>query len=235
MSFDPTAGKGVSRTPAVLKFRKIFYRVLMIWYLSLDYWAGRWLPQLKGSKTDLASRRIFSERNKAWQEEMGQVFSHCHPICRDCRHCCMIDLPLYQVDCVLYGFLPQPALMVPPLDFHGLAAEAFPWLTPAGLQQLRRSWRGQGQARNRQEKFVRRQNPTPCWMWTQSGCKYPYGRRPTFCVLYLCDGLLLQMSWFDFRRYVWVSGKYLARLTRSMRAIFLEWQQKQRHTTTGIR
>jgi hypothetical protein len=91
------------------------------------------------------------------------------------------------------------------------------------------------EVRNRQEKFAMPQNPAPCWMWTQSGCKYPYGRRPTFCVFYLCDGLLLHMSWSDFRWYVWVSGKYLARLTRSMRAIFVQWQQQQRHTTTGSR
>jgi hypothetical protein len=81
-----------------LKFRKIFYRALLLWYLSLDYWAVKLLPQLKGSKINLDSRRIFGERNKAWQKVMGKVFSHCHPICRDCRYFCMIDLPLYQVD-----------------------------------------------------------------------------------------------------------------------------------------
>jgi hypothetical protein len=71
--------------------------------------------------------------------------------------------------------------------------------------------------------------PDRGWMWDQSGCKYPYGRRPTFWGFYLCDGLWRHMSWFDFFRYVWVSGKYLSHLSRSVQTITIEWRQPQAH------
>ena len=35
---------------------------------------------------------------------MAEIFAPYHPLCRECQYCCMIDLPLYRVDCVLNGF-----------------------------------------------------------------------------------------------------------------------------------
>ncbi len=152
----PTAPAESPSMPATLRLRKFCYRALHVWFLFLEYRAGKWLPQMKGSKIDLNSRRIFRERNKARQEELGALFRRYQNFCHQCQACCgHTDLPLLQIDGCIYGFMPHSAVMIAPFKLRDLAKPPNEFLKVP-------------------------QNHPGCWMLTPDGCKYAYGRRPTF-------------------------------------------------------
>ena len=199
---------------------------LTIWYISLDWYAGKLLSQASdGNILDFQSQKIFKQRNEKFQKEMAEVFNPYHYRCRRCQYCCMIDLPFYQVDCVLYGLKPRlfAPLMVAPTRFQELMKVFLLWITPTicvrKLKILVHS----------KEKSSQVVKPAcPCWMWTEHGCKYDYGQRPTYCVLHLCKGLIGEMDWADYRRYITVSSRYLAYLTHSMKDVAAELSSLQK-------
>ena len=186
----------------------------------LNCWAGKGLQKvISRDFKESKSRSLFLQRNKKIQREMAEIFAPYQPLCRECTYCCRIDLPLYQVDCVLYGFKPHSFLMVPPTRLKDPVWRMAFWLKPKQIGNVLKSlWRG-GPAQRNTKPFLKTTTHPPCWMWTESGCKYEHGERPTFCVLYLCKNLIFQMSSRDYRKYFWTSCKYLLHLTRSLNEV----------------
>jgi hypothetical protein len=61
-----------------------------------------------------------------------------------------------------------------------------------------------------------------------NGCRIPWGRRPAYCVLYVCSLFLQNMDWGEYRRYLRLSLKYLRFLAVSVMAVAAEGRQKGR-------
>jgi hypothetical protein len=202
----------------VSDFRKFLFDCLNVWYRLLDYWAGKGLHKM--ISRDFKESKIgslFLQRNERIQREMAQIFAPYHPLCRQCTYCCYIDLPLYQVDCVLYGFKPYSCLMVPATPLVDPVRRMVFWLRPKYIWDILTSIRRGVPAQKNMQLLLNNATDQPCWMWTESGCKYGWGERPTFCVLYLCDNLIFHMSSEDYRKYFWTSCKYLRHLTLALR------------------
>ena len=201
----------------VSDFRMFLFDCLNAWYGLLDYWAGKALRKVESSNfKEPMSRSLFLRRNAKLQRELAEVFAPYHPLCRECKYCCMIDLPLYQVDCVLYGFKPYPFMMVPATRLSDPVRKITFWLRPKQIAFMLKSLLEGIPAPRKVQPSLKNTSHSPCWMWTESGCKYEYGERPTYCVLYLCKDLIRQMSSKDYRKYFRTSCKYLLHLTRSL-------------------
>ncbi len=215
MKFD-TKGTSPGSQP-VSDFRMFLFDCLNAWYGFLDYWAGKGLCKVQSSDfKEPVSRSLFLRRNETLQREMAEVFAPYHPLCRECKYCCMIDLPLYQVDCILYGIKPYWAIMVPATRLRDPVRRIVRWLKPKQLSLILKSLLKGIPAQRKMQPSPKDISQIPCWMWTDSGCKYEYGERPTYCVLYLCKNLIGQMSSKDYRKYFRTSCKYLLHLTRSL-------------------
>ena len=103
-----------SGSQPISDFRIFLFDCLNVWYCLLDYWAGKGLHKvISRDFKESKSRSLFLQRNEKIQREMAEIFAPYQPLCRECTYCCRIDLPLYQVDCILYGFKPYSCLMVP--------------------------------------------------------------------------------------------------------------------------
>lgn len=207
-----------SNSRAVSEFRIFLFDCLNTWYCLLDYWAGKGLHKVvRGDFKEPKSRSLFLQRNKKIQGEMAEIFAPYHPLCRECQYCCHISLPLYQVDCVLYGFKPYGCMTVPATRLGDPVSRMASWLKPKKIWNVLKSLPGGVPVQRNMKPFPKNTSRKPCWMWTESGCKYDWGERPTFCVLFLCKNLIFQMSSEDYRKYFWTSCKYLLHLTRSLK------------------
>ena len=205
-------------SPPVSDFRIFLFDCLNVWYRLLDYWAGKGLHKvISGDSKESKSRSLFLQRNEKIQREMAEIFAPYHPLCRECTYCCHIDLPLYQVDCVLYGFKPYSCMMVPATQLGDPVKKIAFWLKPQHAWKVLTSLLRAVPAPRNIKPFLKDTRRPPCWMWTESGCKYEWGERPTFCILYLCKNLISQMSSEDYRKYFWISCKYLRHLTLALK------------------
>ena len=212
--------KGTSSgSQPVSDFRIFLFDCLYVWYCLLDYWTGKGLHKVISSDfKESKSRSVFLQRNKKIQRKMAEIFAPYHLMCQECQYCCHINLPLYQVDCILYGFKPYSCMMVPPTRLVDLLRRIAFWLKPKQIWNVLKSLLRGVPAQRNMKPFIKNITRPPCWMWTESGCKYEWGERPTFCVLYVCKNLIFQMSSEDYRKYFLTSCKYLLHLTLSLKA-----------------
>jgi hypothetical protein len=207
-----------SNSQPVSDFRIFLFDCLNVWYRLLDYWAGKGLHKVISSDSkESKSRSLFLQRNEKIQREMAEIFAPYQPLCRECTYCCRIDLPLYQVDCVLYGFKPYSCMTVPATRLVDPVRRMAIWLKPKQIWKVLKSLRRGVPAQRNMKPFFKNTTRQPCWMWIESGCKYEWGERPTFCVLYLCENLISHMSSEDYRKYFWTSCKYLRHLTLALK------------------
>jgi hypothetical protein len=225
MDFDP---HNITRFPPfAFKLRKFFRTPLIIWHLSLDWYAGRLLSHPRYENIlDFQSLEIFKKRNEKFQKEMAEVFKSYHDRCQRCQFCCRLFLLCFhELDCVLYGLNPwfNAPFMQPPTRFHEIVKKFLAWITPTVfVRKLNELLRG------KKESTEIVDGRCTCMMLGDHGCKFDYGQRPTICVLFLCDGLIGEMSWVDYRHYITASSKYLAFLTHSIKDVAAELSSLQR-------
>jgi hypothetical protein len=224
MEFYQGRARDCSQFPFLV--RNFTFEGLNVWHSFLDWWAGKLLSQARtGNIEDFQSQKIFKQRNEKFQNEMAAIFISYLYRCRECKFCCMINRPFYQIDCVLYGLRPRlyTHLMMPPTSFQMCLWDLLRWMTPAKLivKFKERLFGEKGSSQG--DKSLR-----PCWMLGEHGCKYAWGQRPTYCVLFLCRGLISHLTWADYRQYIMISLRYLAHLTWSMKEVRAELSSRQR-------
>ncbi len=206
----------MSISPGKLRVRLWGRRLLATWLCLLRRWAGNRLAGAGVGAGGAASS--LKSGNKAFQDALRQVFAPYYHLCPECgSFCCQ-----------------EAAIPYSALD-RGLHPELIPGGAPRrgqpGVRKkagLRRCWRRADLYRKL--KFYSRQatflepgveraeddgGARPfCPALGDTGCRLPWGERPVVCVVCSCPDFLGTMSWKDFVRYLWLSGRYLAYLTR---------------------
>jgi hypothetical protein len=216
-------GKQTPTSKAAKGIKRLAYNSLVIRYLMIDYLKEKWVQEIAASnRPELACRNEILLANEKFQREISQVFSPCRHLCQRCQYCCQIDLPFYRIDCILYGWRPNDGLMVAPKSLIYILKKTIPLPLRIFLREhLYRS--------KPEEKELTPSEATtqfPCSFWTDKGCTFALGRRPTFCVLYLCEYFMFEMSWRDFTRYIRLGHQYLHHLSRSLRLILTECRRQ---------
>jgi hypothetical protein len=223
VGFDHNKITGCS--PFAFTLRKFMFNSLRMWYISLDWYAGKLLHiAINRNIDDFKSLKIFKNDNEIFQNKLADVFKSYHHRCSRCQDCCMLAMPLHEIDCVLYGFKPSfyDSFGVSPTHFRKLLKEILILITPTMfIRKLTTLLRGPEESNQGGGPEV------PCWMWTEHGCKYDYGQRPTLCLLFLCRGLVSEMDWASYRQYISASSRYLAFLTRTLKQVAAELSLQQ--------
>ena len=207
--------------------RVVVLRFLILWFFLLRYWASKWVRPMAASMTpELSSRRKFLSKNLELQEELRQTFSPVSHLCgKGCSCCDPKDIPYGAVDGVLYGISADLVGTKCPLAATEFITAIF-WehvfLMRRYLKKIysRKTVYSAGVAKPQPQGSF-------CPALSETGCTIRWGRRPTFCVFYLCGEFLRAMEWREFWRYVWVSGRYLLFLTLSLKLVVAEWRQQQ--------
>lgn len=193
---------------------------LLIRYLIIDYRQGKWAPTIAASNLqECAGRNESIINNLKLQKEIRQVFSPYHHLCQRCQDCCKIDIPFYRIDCILYGWNPNNPFMVPQTNLTKIIKKII--LLPYKMLKKYALARKEPALTN-----IRDKSANACVFLTHAGCRFPWGSRPTFCVLFLCYHFIFEMSWRDFARYIRLSHKYLHHLSRSARLIVNECRRQ---------
>jgi hypothetical protein len=186
---------------------------LELWYHFLDYRMGvrAALPALAGAGP---GRRpdLWLVRTMAFQEQLGNIFAGYREVCCRCGYCCGIwPAPFSRLDCLLFGLSPNGRLVYPAPGFALIATRILKWATPRPWWWIWLGHKGPKPAGSRKA----------CPFLTQQGCGLPLGARPALCLIFLCNTLINNLSWHDYRKYVSITGQYLCFLTRLVRAAAL--------------
>lgn len=200
--------------------RRFAYKSLVIRYLIMDYRQGQWAQKIAASNLlECAGRNESIINNEKLQKEIRQVFAPYHHLCQRCQDCCKIDFPFYRIDCILYGWHPKNHLMVPQTNLTRIMKE----IIPLPIKKLKKYILGRKEPAltNSRDKTA-----NSCSFLTDAGCRFPWGRHPTFCVIFLCEHFLFEMSRRDFARYIRLGHKYLHHLSRSARLIVNECRRQ---------
>ena len=215
-------GKQAPKSKVAKWIRRFAYKSTLIRYQMMDYWQGNWAQEIAaGNLQEVASRNESLITNEKLQQEMSQIFLLYHHLCQRCQYCCHSDLFIYRIDCILYGWKLNNPLMVPQINLTVIIK----LITPGQLNKLiNQLFRRKADIK----KLTHSEANTlvPCSFLTDIGCKFAYGRRPTICVLYLCEYFMSEMSWRDFTRYIRLAHQYCRHLSRSARLIVSEYRRQ---------
>ncbi len=205
--------------------RVVVRRLLLLWYRFLHYRAGTWYHRmLSREPTKLSGRQDFLKENIKLQEELRRIFNPYYYLCNS-GCCCHRQYPYSFLDGVLYGT---------PLDLPPGSSPMGPTKLPRMVlgedvdlvrRYFRRYFFGKTDYPAKDQELQPQE--TFCPAWTEKGCNLPWGRRPVFCIFFLCGHFIRVMDWRSYWRYVWTGSRYLLLLTRSLKLVVAEWRHKQ--------
>jgi hypothetical protein len=190
--------------------RGLLAKGLLFWLHILQCRAGKWLSRAPDNVPPIdLLRRQFAQCNRDVQEEFHLVFAPYHRFCSQClRNCCLGYYPpeiayrsnFFPVDALIYGGTPEQLTRLYEWDWGNLFRTT--------IDVLR------GKKAFQTEPWKEDNNIKPCPDLGENGCKLSWGNRSVYCILFLCDGILNQMTPRDYHRYLKVSFLYLWRITK---------------------
>ena len=189
--------------------RGLLPKGLLFWLYILQCRAGKWLSRVPHNDPPITMlRRQFAHYNGDIQEEFYQVFAPYLQICIQClRNCCLGYYPperpyrsnFFPVDAMIYGRTSEQLTRLYEWDWGNIFRTTIDVLRGKNLST---------------EPWKEDKNIKPCPDLGENGFTLSWGNRPVYCILYLCDGILNQMTPRDYHRYLKVSFLYLWRITR---------------------
>jgi hypothetical protein len=190
----------------VWPLRLLVNQPLRLWHYGLRCWAKPWLGKIPHNDPGLKTTRSnFLCLNKKIQGEFREIFSPYYHLCPNCpTPCCLsgFQSTTYdELDALLYGIPPERIVR----HSQGLAGI---WLK--GAKTIRNHRDADCQANCQ---------VGPCCDLGATGCRLPWGGRVVACTLVICVPMAAEMTWGEYGRYVRVSLKYLAFLTKTVRTI----------------
>ncbi len=201
-------------------------RLLLIWYSLLHYWASKGVKQMGSClPLELSSRREFLLKNMELQEGLRQIFAPYYHLCGpECSCCQPQQIPYNAVDGVLYGINLDLVHMKTSCTLTELLTPIF-W---ENVLLVKRYCTGFSLGKPHYPGSEPSAAGTFCPALTETGCCLPWGRRPAFCVFFLCGWFIREMDWREYWCYIWISGRYFLHLTVSLIRVVAEWRYKQR-------
>jgi hypothetical protein len=164
----------------------------------------------------LSSLEGIREKNRLIQEEFHRILFPLYHACRKCKdHCCKRSVPqnwyppFCAVDYLLWGNL---AIKNEIVHFSRINV----W------EVLKRGLPKTGSAK-------------PCPAITDEGCLIPWGERPVYCIIWLCQDFFKLMTWGEYWNHIWLSSKYLFLISRSQYKIISEWKRLAKINSTKLR
>lgn len=190
------------------RFRQRLFRVyIRSWFFLLNHWASKYSPLMKADDLQkLSTQEKIREKNRLIQKKFHRRLLPLYHACRRCKdQCCNRSVPqnwyppFCAVDYLLWGNFSKRHKNV---HFSRINV----W------EVLKRG-------------LPKTESAKPCPELADEGCLIPWGERPIYCVIWLCQDFLKLMTWGEYWHHLWLSSKYLFNVSLSQYKIISEWKR----------